>query len=157
MPLGSSSPYRQQQQLQFGRFRQQQPLFSRNGRIQAPFAAQVQQEYGPPQPSTEYGPPPPTTTPPPSVTDDGEDESETDEDGNDQPVVAVANAASGQYYILGRDNTLQRVAYVTTQTEDDKLHEGFTAQLRYAPVEPIRDPIYAYDAQGQLVRLYNKK
>lgn len=71
-------------------------------------------------------------------------------------VIAVANA-NGQYYILGKDNTLQRVVYRTSRTQDDNINNGFTAQLRYSPVEPIRDPIYGYDDQGHLVRLYNKK
>lgn len=78
------------------------------------------------------------------------------EDTTDPTVIAVSNA-SGQYYILGKDNTLQRVVYEAIQTEDDAANNGFTAQLRYSPVEPIRDPVYGYDDEGHLVRIFNKK
>lgn len=114
-------------------------------------------------PSTVYGPP--TTTPvaeqeteqptEENLTEGGEREvEEVDEEAVDASI-AVAN--SGQYYVLSPDNTLQKVTFYTRQTEDDRRSNGFTAQLRYAPVEPIRDPIYAYNEQGQLVRVYNKK
>lgn len=46
---------------------------------------------------------------------------------------------------------------MTSQTEDDRRNNGFTAQLRYSPVEPIKDPVYGYNEQGQLVRIYKKK
>lgn len=69
---------------------------------------------------------------------------------------AIAVANSGQYYVLAPDNTLQRVTFYTRQTEDDRRTNGFTAELRYAPVAPIRDPIYAYNEQRQLVKVYNK-
>lgn len=36
----------------------------------------------------------------------------------------------GQYYMLLRDNTLQRVVFMTSQTEEDRLNNGFSAQLR---------------------------
>lgn len=81
---------------------------------------------------------------------------EQDDDTTDPTVIAVANA-NGQYYILSKDNTLQRVAYRTEQTKEDGINNGFTAHLRYSLVEPIRDPIYGYDDQGQLVRIHNKK
>lgn len=122
--------------------------------------------------STEYGAPPansypyPASISPPSppvhevvdetpliVNDDVDDE---ENDTTDPTVIAVANA-SGRYYILGKDNTLQRVVYQTTRTEDDNIHNGFTAHLHYSPVEPIRDPVYGYDEEGHLVRIYNKK
>lgn len=74
----------------------------------------------------------------------------------DPAVIAVANA-NGQYYILGKDNTLKRVVYRTSRNQEDNINNGFTAHLRYSLVEPIRDPIYGYDDQGHLVRLYNKK
>lgn len=96
---------------------------------------------------------------PPELEIDTETEEATTEDpATEEPVIAIANAGTnGQYYILDKENTLQRVVYTTTQTEDDRRHDGFTAQLRYESVEPIRDPVYAYGAQGQLVRIYNKK
>ncbi|XP_055298354.1 uncharacterized protein LOC129566444 [Sitodiplosis mosellana] len=140
------------------------------------------QTYGPPptkSPQSTYGPPPssygpPTTSypyppavpssppsPPPPPVHEVVNETpfvnnDDDEDTTDPTVIAVANA-SGQYYILGKDNTLQRVAYETVRTDDDNKYGGFTARLRYSPVEPIRDPIYGYDDQGHLVRIYNKK
>lgn len=139
-------------------------------------------EYGPPPstygpPINSYGPPPnpypypyppsvPSTPPPPppppvhEVVDEtpltNDDDNGDDDNTTDPTVIAVANA-SGQYYILGKDNTLQRVVYETVRNEDDDKHNGFTARLRYSPVEPIRDPIYGYDDQGHLVRIYNKK
>lgn len=131
---------------------QQQILFEQNQRAQS-----LDTEYGAPaDPINHYGPPPSTQIPP-------ETEPETEEvipevTPTDDSVIAIANAGeNGQYYILGKDNILQRVVYTTTQTEDDRVHNGFTAQLRYEPVQPIRDPVYAYDAQGELVRIYNKK
>lgn len=69
---------------------------------------------------------------------------------------SFAAASTGQYYVLAPDNTLQRVTFYTRPSEDDRGN-GFTAQLRYEPVQPIRDPIYAFNEQGQLVRVYNKK
>lgn len=110
------------------------------------------------QPHEIYGAPPApveTTIEPESepVTEENlvETEAEEVEDGNvDLPSIAIAN--SGQYYVLGQDNTLQKVTF---NTQRDSQTNGFSAQLRYAPVEPIRDPIYAYNAQGQLVKVYN--
>lgn len=117
---------------------------------------------------SEYGPPskpyPPAvssafpTLPPPPVHEviDEMPFANDDGEGNDDAVIAVANA-NGRYYLLGKDNTLQRVVYQTVQTEDDRTNNGFTAHLHYSPVEPIRDPIYGYDDEGHLVRIYNKK
>lgn len=110
------------------------------------------------QPQEVYGAPPApaTTTIEPeseTVTEENlvETEAEEVEDDNlNGPAIAIAN--SGQYYVLGQDNTLQKVSF---NTQRDTQTNGFTAQLRYAPVEPIRDPIYAYNAQGQLVKVYN--
>lgn len=135
---------------------QQQTLFARQQQLPLPETA-----YGAPaDPNNQYGPPPAPQFPPESEIDieTETEEAATEDTTTDDPVIAIANAGTnGQYYILGKDNTLQRVVYSTTQTEDDRVHDGFTAQLRYEPVEPIRDPVYAYDAQGQLVRIYNKK
>lgn len=111
-----------------------------------------EQNYIPP---SQYYPPTQTEVPRPIQTETDR-ETEENED-NEGPNVAIANSVSnGQYYILGQDNTLQRVIYMTSQTEEDLRRNGFTAQLRYEPVQPIRDPIYAYDAQGHLVKVYNK-
>lgn len=111
---------------------------------------QQEQNYIPP---SQYYPTTQTEVPRPIQPDR---ESDNDDD-NEGPTIAIANSVSnGQYYILGQDNTLQRVIYMTSQTEEDLRRNGFTAQLRYEPVQPIRDPIYAYDNQGHLVKVYNK-
>lgn len=161
--------FQQQQQQPFFGQQQQQPFFGQpqqQQQQQQPFFEQQQQEqpnveYGAPtEPNNQYGTPA-QTYPYPAQEPQEETETEensTEDNATDDPVIAVANAASnGQYYILGKDNTLQRVVYETIQTDDDRQNNGFTAQLRYAPVEPIRDPIYAYNDQGQLVKVYNKK
>lgn len=134
---------------------------------------QQQQQY---VPATVYGPPSnpsvssypnpqplpnsPPPSPPPPVHDTNDETPLADDDEEvdttDPTVIAVANA-NGQYYILSKDNTLQRVVYRTEQTNDDTINNGFTAHLRYSLVEPIRDPIYGYDDQGHLIRIYNKK
>ncbi|XP_058831501.1 uncharacterized protein LOC131690053 [Topomyia yanbarensis] len=97
--------------------------------------------------------PVPTEQPEPNDEDEEEDQSDPSQNDN-RPVIAASNAFSGQYYIVGQDNKLQRVIYSTSQTEDDRRQMGFTAQLRYSPVEPIQGPVYAYNEQGQLVRIY---
>lgn len=145
----SKSVFSAKQQLpQFQQIRQ----FNSNPRFQQ---QQVDPTvYGPPQQGYPYPPPPPVhefVDEKPFQQDDSEDE-----DTTDPTIVAVSNA-SGQYYILGKDNTLQRVVYEAIQTEDDAANNGFTAQLRYSPVEPIRDPVYGYDDDGQLIRIFNKK
>lgn len=155
----SQSVFSSKQQLpQFQQIRQFNSASTQFQRQQQP---QVTTVYGPPpatQGSYPYQPSPPVhetvdekTTESPFQADDAEPE-----DTTDPTVIAVSNA-SGQYYILGKDNTLQRVVYEAIQTEDDAANNGFTAQLRYSPVEPIRDPVYGYDDQGQLVRIFNKK
>ncbi|XP_031627546.1 uncharacterized protein LOC116343557 [Contarinia nasturtii] len=131
----------------------------------APLVAQLSKqilstEYGAP-PANSYPYPPSISAPSPPVHEVVDDtplliEDDEENDTTDPTVIAVANA-SGRYYILGKDNTLQRVVYKTTRTEDDNVHNGFTAHLEYSPVEPIRDPVYGYDEQGHLVRIYNKK
>lgn len=131
-------------------------------------------QYGPP--ITQYGPPqpqPPQQYPstennkPNSdaddvdsepISDDANNSNDDNDDDNEGPSISVSNSGTnGQYYILTADNTLQKVIYMTSQTEDDVRTNGFTAQLRYEPVEPIRDPVYGYDAEGHLVKIYNKK
>lgn len=147
-----------------------------NGRLQAPLnnfrrlqfgrqqtEVQPQQAYGSPQQA--YGPPQPkeqevTDVPDYSEEDEDHTESETEDasEEDQEPVIAVANSATnGQYYVLGQNNLLQKVVFMTSQTEDDRRNNGFTAQLRYSPVEPIKDPVYGYNEQGQLVRIYKRK
>lgn len=131
-----SSQYRRFQQQRFARVQQQQP----------------QEEYGPPTTITPAVEAQPEEE---NLTENAEKEVEQVDDEAVDASIAVAN--SGQYYVLTPDNTLQKVTFFTRQSEDDRRTNGFSAQLRYDPVEPIRDPIYAYNEQGQLVRVYNKK
>lgn len=151
--LQAQNPFQYHQQLpQFQQIKQ----FNPQPQFQQQQAADPS-VYGPAAQSGYPYPAAPTTPAPVHETvEETEPESAQPEDDNDGPVIAVANA-NGQYYILGKDNTLQRVVYETTQTEDDILNNGFTAQLRYTPVEPIVDPVYGYDDQGHLIRIYNKK
>lgn len=147
----------------FHTFRQPEPV-KRVGqlrRIPARFQqqrfARVEEQpqiYGPPEtPATTVEPESEQVTDEIAVNDREVEEVEGDSDSVN-PSIAVAN--SGQYYVLAPDNTLQKVTFYTRQTEDDRRTNGFTAELRYAPVQPIRDPIYAYNEQGQLVQVYNK-
>lgn len=153
---------------QSSKLRNQQSIFSKNQHLPQfqqlnAFSHSPQQvpasEYG--LPSAPYPPAVPSslpTFPPPPVHEVIDEMPVSDDEGqdNDDAVIAVANAR-GRYYLLGKDNTLQRVVYQTVQTEDDRTNNGFTAHLHYSPVEPIRDPIYGYDDEGHLVRIYNKK
>uniref|UniRef100_A0A1Y9J099 DUF4794 domain-containing protein n=1 Tax=Anopheles quadriannulatus TaxID=34691 RepID=A0A1Y9J099_ANOQN len=155
----------------------QRPLFPVSGQLRAlpavrgpVFQQQVAQQpqqvqpqavpaetYGPPEQEEEQQQPEeqPATTEQPQVPQDESDD-DYDEDDAGRTVVAVSNAFSGQYYILAPDNTLQRVIYSTMVTDEDRQVNGFSAQLKYSPVDPIRDPVYTYDEQGQLVRIYKK-
>lgn len=65
--------------------------------------------------------------------------------------------SKGQYYILTEGNNLQKVSFETKQSNKDIQDNTFTAELKYQPVEPIADPVYAYNKQGQLVRILRKK
>uniref|UniRef100_A0A182YCD7 DUF4794 domain-containing protein n=1 Tax=Anopheles stephensi TaxID=30069 RepID=A0A182YCD7_ANOST len=155
----------------------QRPLFPVNGQLRALPAVRgnvfqqqvVQSQPAPVQPlaapAETYGPPDqeeepqqpeeqPVTTEQPQVPQDESDD-DYDEDAG-RTVVAVSNSFSGQYYILAPDNTLQRVVFSTMVTDEDRQVNGFSAQLKYSPVDPIRDPVYTYDEQGQLVRIYKK-
>ncbi|XP_050092949.1 uncharacterized protein LOC126575974 [Anopheles aquasalis] len=182
LPAEQSKDF-QQQVKQNARLRQQaklqapRPFFPLSGQLRAlpgvpsPFfqqqvAAQPQQvpaeTYGPPeqeeeqpQQQPEQQETPATTVQPLDNDDDAAAEDEY-EDDTGRTVVAIANGFSGQYYILSPDNTLQRVMYSASQTDEDRLVNGFSAQLKYAPVEPIRGPVYTYNEQGQLVRIYKK-
>lgn len=70
----------------------------------------------------------------PNEPEESEEEIEDDLSVDEAPIVAISNAGVddqiGQYYILTRDNTLQRVVFMTSQTEEDRLSHGFSAQLR---------------------------
>lgn len=117
-----------------------------------------EQQYGAPppqQPEQQYGAPQQQPEPQAPEFQGAVEDNEEDAEDVSGPAISVANAVSnnGQYYILGEDNVLQRVVYMTAR---DQSTNGFSAKLKYEPVEPIRDPIYTYDQLGQLVRIYNK-
>ncbi|XP_052861099.1 uncharacterized protein LOC128268119 [Anopheles cruzii] len=117
------------------------------------------ESYGPPEQEEQVPEEPSVTTQATDAAQDNGDGSVNEDEYEDdagRTVVAIANGVSGQYYILSPDNTLQRVMYTASQTDDDRLVNGFSAQLKYSPVEPISDPVYGYDEQGQLVRIYKK-
>nr|XP_019548268.2 RNA polymerase II degradation factor 1-like [Aedes albopictus]XP_029713365.1 RNA polymerase II degradation factor 1-like [Aedes albopictus] len=148
----------------------QQPIFAFNGQLRAFPANQFKfgrQEQA--QPTQTYGTPgdkdaeesgsedlPEEPEPTDAPSSDSDNSVNQDPNGDGRTVIAVANSFAGQYYVLGPDNNLQRVMYATSQSDDDRRNMGFTAQLRYSQVEPIRGPVYAYNEQGQLVRIYKK-
>lgn len=116
-----------------------------------------------------YGPPPLNNVPQVGGNNSKEmDVEESNEQGTgDKSVIALANAnnqgnilepskngEAGQYYILLPDNSLQKVKYSTVQTEEDRQNNGFSAQLKYYPVEAIKDPVFGHDSQGKLTRLF---
>lgn len=88
-----------------------------------------------------------------------EEEEGSGDQSRENKFVPAENGAQyqGQYYILAPDNTLQRVNYRTIQTEEDVSKNGFRAQLQYEPVEPVKPPVYGYNEEGQLIRIYRKK
>lgn len=132
-------------QQQFGRLVQQPNFQQFQQRQQFTFARQE----APAAPAREYGPP--RNAPVPT---DNEDQDSQEEE---QPSVSVSNSIQrGRYYVLTPDNTLQRVNFQTSQSEEEARTNGFTAQLKYKPVQPIREPIYAYNDQGVLVRIHRK-
>lgn len=96
----------------------------------------------PPQttPAAEYGPP----------EDNGFKIIYPDEDElGTTTTESQSNIKTGRYYVISPDNKLQRVIYRTAQ----RAGEDFTAQLKYSSVGELQDPVYKYNAQGQLQRL----
>lgn len=72
---------------------------------------------------------------------------------------------SGLYYVLLPDGRLQKVTYVTMpveetvgkfqvepRTKDQNVH-GYSANIKYQDVEPIRGPVYAYNP-APLIRIF---
>lgn len=76
----------------------------------------------------------------------------SDIEENNQEIVS-----KGNYYILTEDNTLQKVSYQTKQSDKNSEDNKFTAELKYEDVEPISDPVFAYNKNGQLIRILRKK
>lgn len=118
-----------------------------------------------------YGLPPVNNMPQDDLNKEDEEEIDQEEsieqDTENTSVIALANAnnqgnilqsskngEAGQYYILLPDNTLQKVKYSTIQTEEDRRNNGFSAKLKYYPVEAIKDPVFGHDSQGKLTRLF---
>lgn len=64
-------------------------------------------------------------------------------------LVEDAFVEQGVYYVYHPDGLLQKVVY---STKGDVQDMGYTAQLKYEDVEPIRDPIYTYDPETLEVR-----
>lgn len=55
----------------------------------------------------------------------------------------------GIYYIYHPTGLLQKIAY---STKSDVENMGYTAQLKYQDVEPIKEPIYTYDPNTYAVQ-----
>ncbi|XP_075167426.1 uncharacterized protein LOC142239523 [Haematobia irritans] len=62
----------------------------------------------------------------------------------------------GQYFIVNPDQTIQKVQFTTKQTEQEADANDFTAELKYSKVGELKDPLYKYNAEGQLVRIVKK-
>lgn len=127
--------------------------------------------YGPPPhapPAPSYGPPPaPSGSPPPasSTTETTftttTEESTTPNPDSEQVFVSNRTRKSKQqkekeqvvqrgiYYLYHPDGLLQKIVYTT---KADVQNTGFSAQLKYQDVEPLKDPIYTYDPETQLLR-----
>lgn len=151
-------------------------------RQEAPAAPPPQGSYGPPPapsygppPAPSYGPPPaPSYGPPPAsgsttettFTTSVPEESTTLNPESEQVPSRILNknkvnrnnskheknqeiVERGAYYLYHPDGRLQRVVYTT---KADVRDMGFSAQLKYKNVEPIKDPIYTYDPQTLLLR-----
>lgn len=145
-----------------------------NSRFSSPIKFQRQQapqssygapapSYGPPAPS--YGPPPAPSYGPPPASSTTEttfttttEESTTLNPESEQVPSRLRNRQQnkkkeiverGTYYLYHPDGRLQRVVYTTKADVQDM---GFSAQLKYQNVEPIKEPIYTYDPQTLLLR-----
>ncbi|EDV35852.1 uncharacterized protein Dana_GF12258 [Drosophila ananassae] len=92
-------------------------------------------------PANQYGPPDPGFR----IVYPDESSNSHESDETPQP-----NIREGRYFIISKDNKLQRVTFSSQQVGDD---EDFTAQLSYATVGQLKDPVYRYNNQGQLERV----
>ncbi|KAH8401204.1 hypothetical protein KR009_003617, partial [Drosophila setifemur] len=61
-----------------------------------------------------------------------------------------SNITEGRYFIVSKDNKLQRVTFSSQQKGED---DDFTAQLSYSTLGELKDPVYRYNNQGQLERV----
>jgi hypothetical protein len=104
----------------------------------------LSRQYGPPTEAPQFPQQPPRDV---AVDDSSEEDSDEDSSDGQRPVIAIANAEAhangnrkllaatqqgqfGQYYILLPDSSLQKVRYATSQTDDDRTSNGFSAQLK---------------------------
>lgn len=138
-----------------------------NGQLIKETTTNVEQTYGLPLPPLNNVPQVEGNTSKEIEEEEIDEQESNQEDTEDKSVIALANAnnwrnilqpskngEAGQYYILLPDNSLQKVKYSTIQTEEDRQNNGFSAQLKYYPVEAIKDPVFGHDSQGKLTRLF---
>lgn len=149
--------------------------FNSRFKFQRQQAPPPQGAYGPPAPAPSYGPPAPSYGPPPApsygpppassteTTFTTTEESTTLNPEAEQVPSRILNKSNrnnkqqkdnaiveqGTYYLYHPDGRLQRVVYTTKADVQDM---GFSAQLKYQNVDPIKDPIYTYDPQTLLLR-----
>lgn len=62
----------------------------------------------------------------------------------------------GQYFVVNPDQSIQKVQFTTKQTEEESKDNNFSAELKYTKVGELKDPLYKYNAEGQLVRIVKK-
>uniref|UniRef100_A0A1I8P8T8 DUF4794 domain-containing protein n=1 Tax=Stomoxys calcitrans TaxID=35570 RepID=A0A1I8P8T8_STOCA len=62
----------------------------------------------------------------------------------------------GQYFVVNPDQTIQKVQFTTKQSDQEAETNDFTAELKYTKVGELKDPLYKYNAEGQLVRIVKK-
>ncbi|XP_050743456.1 uncharacterized protein LOC108029352 [Drosophila biarmipes] len=95
------------------------------------------------RPANQYGPPDPKF----KIIYPDEEEPATPRDSADNQ---EAKKREGRYFVISQDNKLQRLTFSSQQNGDG---EDFTAQLSYATVGQLKDPVYRYNSQGQLERV----
>ncbi|XP_022224566.2 uncharacterized protein LOC111075536 [Drosophila obscura] len=102
------------------------------------------------RPSKQYGAPAadPAFT---IIYPDDEEESSASASASASADQQQSNIREGRYYIVAKDNKIQRVSFRSLQKVDGD--EDFTAQLRYSTVGQLQDPVYRYNSQGQLERI----
>lgn len=64
--------------------------------------------------------------------------------------------SQGQYFVVNPDNSIQKVQFTTKQNQQEENQNNFTAELKYTKVGQLQDPLYKYNADGQLVRIVKK-
>lgn len=131
-------------------------------RQQAPPPPAPAPSYGPPAPSygpppaSSYGPPPASSTTETTFTTTTEESTTLNPESEQVPSRILKSNRKGKeiveqgaYYLYHPDGLLQRIVYTT---KADVQNMGFSAQLKYQDVQPIKDPIYTYDPETLLLR-----